>query len=123
MRDGDHEERRGQGEADPGRDAAKHTRTVQPDTEPDLAGGGARQELAERQQRAIFLAIKPFLAVDEAAAEIAKMRHRPAKGTYAQQEKRPQDLEGAQDDHKGGPSSRPSSRPPRIWTWKCGTSW
>src|SRR6185503_126198 len=61
--------------------------------QPDLAARRPRQELAERHDIGKAGLVEPAPASDELGAEIAQMRHRPAKGGEAEPEKSAEDFE------------------------------
>ena len=60
----------------------------------DLTACRAGQELAEGDKIGVVPVIQPLPAVDELAAEISQMGHRPTKGGQPQTEKGQHDLDG-----------------------------
>ena len=93
--EGEHQRRRGQGEARPGGEPAEPACARQADGEADLARGRAGQELAKRDQIGERALGKPAAPRDEFAAEIADMGDRPAEGREAE-------LEESEENFAGG---------------------
>jgi hypothetical protein len=60
-----------QGEAEPCRERPRITGARETDRNPDLAAGGSRQELAERDQIDVALLVEPATAHDEFLVEVA----------------------------------------------------
>ena len=79
-----HQQRRRQGEADPGRHQPGISGAALSQHHRHLAGGRSRQELAEADDGGIFVVTRPAAAFDELAAKIADMRHRAAETGQAQ---------------------------------------
>ena len=94
---GEHDQResRWKREGGPGGKCAGIARPQQTDRDSDLAGGGTRQELAQRNQIGVSLLLEPFAAFDELVAEIAEMGDGTAERRQAQLQKDREDLAGA----------------------------
>ncbi len=82
--EGEHDQRGGQGEGEPSRGHAQRAGAHQPDRHAHLAGGGTRQELAQRDEIGVGLLAQPLPAPHQLLAEIAEMRHRSAEGGEAE---------------------------------------
>lgn len=89
----DHGDGRGSREAEPGGERASVAGPHQAEAHADLAAGGPRQKLAQRDEIGIGGVVQPAAAHDEGLAEIAEMGDRPAEGGQAQ----------AQEYEKGRP--------------------
>ena len=83
---------RGEREGDPGRETAEVAGAHQTEREPDLAAGGPRQELAQRDKVGVSLLAEPAAANDELLPEIADVSDRAAEATHAELGKGQQDF-------------------------------
>jgi len=77
----------GQGKADEGRQGAAQSRPLATDGEAELAGGRARQQLAQRQQLGKLGLAEPAQPLDKGALEIADVGGRPAETDATQPQK------------------------------------
>src|SRR4029079_18775264 len=93
------QERRGGGEADPGREGPGPPRAAMADGHADLARGRAGQELAERDEIGIGLVVEPAAANDEGFAEVTQMSDRAAEAGQAQHQEGGEDLSDAAKRH------------------------
>ena len=87
---GHQQQGRGQGKAQPGGQRACMAGTPIAQRHADLAAGRAGQKLAQRHQIGISAVAQPLAPLDEFGAEVAQMRHRPAKRGQAQAQKNPE---------------------------------
>src|SRR5215475_8198371 len=82
--EGDHRQRRGQGEAEPGGERAGNAAAQHADDDADLAARRSGQELAERHDVGIVLFAEPAPAIDELGAKEPEMGDRAAEARQAE---------------------------------------
>src|SRR5215470_3285282 len=82
--EGDHRERRGQGEAEPGGERAGNAAAQHANDDADLAARRSGQELAERHDVSIVLFAQPAPAIDELGAKEPEMGDRAAEARQAE---------------------------------------
>lgn len=85
--------RRGQGESDPGHEAAPITGTQQPNGKSQFARSRSGQELTQPDQIRIRALAQPAPLLHEFRAEITEMRDRPAEAGHSQAAENPQHLQ------------------------------
>ena len=83
-RERQHQQRGGQGEADPGGQAAGIAAAQQAERESGLAGSRTGQELAQADDVRELPLVEPAAPLDELGAEITEMRDRAAEAAQAQ---------------------------------------
>ena len=89
--------RRRQREAEPRRDTAQQAGAGDADGDADLAAGGARKELAQRDEIGVGRLVQPLASNHVLVPEVAEVRHRPAEGGQPKPRRDPQHLQDAPD--------------------------
>jgi hypothetical protein len=117
-REGEQQQRRGQGEGEDGRQRSGPAGTQETDGETHLAAGRPREQLADRQQLRELRLVEPAATMHEVVAEMAEMGDRAAKGSQPESQESAKNLGDA-------PRGRSRIAQPRLrshWSMAGGTS-
>jgi hypothetical protein len=91
--EGNEQQRRRQRKAQPCRQCARQPGTRNPNRHPDLAARRARKKLAERDEIRVASLIEPLSTYDVLVMKVPQVRNGPAKGSEAETQSHPKNLE------------------------------